>query len=292
MLETMPTFDDVDINIIPTPVKGTDLPGVDTELIQRQAELGAEHLVPVDYATTHGTCGDERERIGLLNGSHNIQPRPSVFAGPDVFGLAVAELTGSLPDVDSTARDRLARIKKLLNEGGVMSGGHVECAANAKFIKWIGVIASRSEDVRGYASLNLGQDYDPTAMEEVEAFARRTVEGGVYDDWTEDVLKEVLGDEAGEAIEVLAPVEHEGLMLERNEEPDSTIDQTPVFENSVVGRGSFIFDDAYAKRIEDIVTSGPEAARKVVLARHAREAIIAAVASAVPNPTIYQAKIG
>jgi len=73
--------------------------------------------------------------------------------------------------------------------------------------------------------------------------------------------------------------------------PNMTFDQTAVYNESVAGPGSFEVDDHYATAIEDAVVAGPDAEHKTVLARHAREVIIAAVAAVVPNETIFQADI-
>ena len=89
----------------------------------------------------------------------------------------------------------------------------------------------------------------------------------------------------------LADVPHEAATLVRNEIPNTTVDQTELYHRSVVGKGSFIHDDPYADAIEHVIASGADAARKKLEAEHAREAILAAVAAAVPNKEIYEAEL-
>lgn len=112
------------------------------------------------------------------------------------------------------------------------------------------------------------------------------VTSGRYDDWDESVLERVLGDEAGYAIEVLQPVPHEGVTFVRNKVKGKTVHQNALHD--AAGADSFVQYDPYADEIENALADGPQAAWKQKVARHAREALIAAIAPALPNPELDQ----
>jgi hypothetical protein len=281
-----PTF--VAVDVLEEPIKTTGAERIAPELLRAQAEVALQCLVPVDYTKVRGTCIDERERVGLLSGTTTVEARPSVPAGPDVYMLAILELTGYFPEDGTTGKQRLQVAKAKLDGARLLSGGHSHCAANVGFNTWMGVISNNPKAVGAYAQQEMGTSYDQEAMDEVVAYATAIVQSGRYEDWHEGILLEVLGDEAGEAIETLADVEHEAVKLARQKVPGMTIDQTKLYNRSVVGKGEFDMDDAYADTIEQVATSGPDAAWKKRLAEHAREAILAAVAQVVPNEELYE----
>ena len=72
-------------------------------------------MVEVDYDTVRGACGDERYRIGLLSGEEIVEPRPSVFGGPNIYGLYVAELAGVFANSPLSADERLVQVTRDLN---------------------------------------------------------------------------------------------------------------------------------------------------------------------------------
>lgn len=267
--------------------------------LEAQAAIASGCGAEVDYKNTRGTCGDERERAGLLNGSTEVEDRPSVWGGPDIYGLGISELTGVIPAGVTTGKEALRQTKAKINDAGIKSGGHVNCAANAGFKSWISTIAYSPGTIEAYIKKELGEQYDPGVLAELSTNAKAAVESGRYDDWDETVLQEVLGEEKGEALEVLAKdpqnpdkvKPHEAKTFVRQKKRNRTINQTEVYRRSVYGGGSFVVDEPYAEDIEAAVTSGPDAARLMVLARHAREAINAAVAGAVPNETIYEIEL-
>ena len=276
---------DIRCVIVPAPIKTNGAERMAPELLARQAEAARACLVSVDYKLNRGTCGDERPR-------EYPEPRPSVFGGPNVYALGVAELTGYFADDDqSSGEERLVRVTGQIEAGGFKSGGHKGCAANSGFGTWMRIIAEHPELMKDYARGQKGDAYNDTAMNVVIGYAQAVVASGRYDDWSEDVLARVLGDEADEAIETLIDVPHEGKTLVRNRTPNTTVDQTDLYGRSVVGKGSFVHDDPYADALEHVVTSGNDAARKKVEAEHAREVILAAVALAVPNEEIYQLEL-
>lgn len=269
---------------------------VPREALEQQAEAAVACLEAVDYGETPGTCGDERERVGLLDGSSRVEARPSVFGGPNIYGLGIAELTGYFGDADSDGETRLTRVTDLLEDARdsdgnpvIVSGGHVHCAANEKLNVWMGVIADNPDAVKAYARMNMGRHYDESLMDAVISRAAKVVASKRYGEWTEEVLQKVLGKEKADVeIERLADKPHEGVTLVRNKIPDSTVNQTKLVARSVIGEGSFVHDDPYAGAIEHVITSGPDAVRMKQQAEHAREAILAAVAAIVPNEEIYQ----
>jgi hypothetical protein len=277
------------VHILDAPIKVTGEPTITPEAVRTQVEHAKEALVAIDYATVRGTCIDERERVGLKNGEPS-EPRPSVPGGPNIFGLYVTELSGYFPKESAlTAKQRLGVVTKDLNSKGIHSGAHEHCAANAKIGEVIGSIANNPEGVTDYAESQLGDDFDESAMAEVIAHAQEVKASGRYDGWTEAEVADELGDEAGAAIEQLADVPHQATTLIRNKIPDMTIDQTQL--HNTAGQDSFIQDDAYADRIENALATGPDPVRMAVGMRHAREAILAGVAGAVPNPELHQANL-
>jgi hypothetical protein len=271
------------------PIKTNGAEGVDPQLLQQQAEAATASLVPVDITKNRSTCLDERGRTSLRNGQPT-EPRPSVLGGSNIEALAIAELTGYFPESDtSDANQRLGAVTDVINAAGLLSGGHEKCAANGSFWVWLKTIAETPEKVLPYAESEMGEKYQEDMAQTVVGFARAVIASGRYATWSEANLPEVLGEEeSGEAIEVLLDVPHEGLTVVRNKIEGYTINQSKLYEESVLGKGSFVFDDWYAEKIEHALTAGPDATYKKQLAEHARELAIAAVAGAVPNEELYQ----
>ncbi len=284
---------EVSIQVDTTPIKTSGAEPVDPALLKGQAEAEREALVDVDFDTVRSTCMDERERMGLLNGSTEISPRLSVPGGSDIYGLAVAELTGSIPIEVTEGDEALSLAKKKNNAVGIRSGGHVECKAAAAFTTWMQTIAENPEAIIPYMQKELKENFQNDLVVEISKNAAIALASGRYaDDWNgEEALVRVLGDEAGEAIEVLAHKPHNGLKVVRQKIRGKTIDQTKLCKTSLIGEGSFDIDDPHADDIENAQTTGSDAARKKQLATHAREAIVASLASAVPNPELYQDSI-
>ncbi|HVV67187.1 MAG TPA: hypothetical protein VHB72_03930 [Candidatus Saccharimonadales bacterium] len=275
MIQT-PTF-----IIVETPIKTAGAELIAPELLEKQAQQAVICLTAVDYRTSRGTCIDERPR-------EETDPRLSVPGGPDVYALAVNELIGTFEDSDMPAEERLRSTKKTINNGGILSGGHFICAANGVFATWIPAIGKHPDAMLAYAQSQMGDRYHPDAAHRVIENAIRFEDSHTYKGWNEQVLVNVLGSEAAEAIEKLRDVPHEGVTLVRNKIEGMTVDQNELYDRSVIGKGSFVFDDPYADKIEHVLASGPDAAEKKLLAEHAREMILAAVAGAVPNPELYQ----
>lgn len=277
------------IMIIETPIKTSGAEPIAPELLERQAEQARICLTTVDYRAVRGTCIDERPRLILLGGE--TEARPSVPGGPDIFGLSIYELIGGLEKSDMSAAERLRYVKALINEGGIRSGGHTGCAANAGLVVWMRTIAENPDSVRAYAESQMGDRYRPELADQVAGNAVKFMDSGLYEAWTENLLADVYGEEAGDAIEKLEDVPHEGLTIVRNKIHGATVDQNELYLRSVVGKGSFVMDDAYADDIEHVLSSGPDAADNKLLAEHAREMILAAVAGAVPNEELYQINV-
>lgn len=265
----------------------------DFALVEQQAQLTEANLVPVDYYKVRGTCGDERPRVGLLSGVVTIEVRPSTFGGPDIHALAISELTGTMPANLETGEQRLSYAKDRLNRGGLLSGGHIHCAANGGLFMWLDALADNPENARTYVRRQLREHYSESLMNEVVHNAGVAVRSGAYNDWNEQILMDVLDNEAGEAIECLGDVEHGAVLVARNQLAGKTVAQTAVYEQSVLGHGTYDIDDQYEALIDAIMVGDMEdAQRLLLLAAHAREAIIAAVAGAVPNELLYQTTLG
>lgn len=263
------------------PIKTAGGELVEPDRLRDQAEQALACRVPVDYHKVRGTCIDERFREGS-------EPRPSVPGGPDIYALAVLELTGSFTDDEGSATKRLKAAQGIINRAGFPSGGHYLCAANGSFLGWNKIIAASPDLVRRYAHAQMGDRYRPELADQVVKNAIALVENGRYDEWQENCLTDVYGDEADEAMERLGDVPHGGWTFVRNKLAGTTVDQTPLYNRSVLGEGSFVMDDPYADDIEHALASGPDAVIKKQLAEHAREIILAAVAGAVPNQELYQ----
>ncbi len=273
------------------PVKGGgDLASL--EAAEQQAVRIRDHIVKVPVGA-RGTCRDEREREGLASGADTVEIRPSVDGGPNIYGLAVAELTGYFGKSNSSGEERLSQVTEVLEDAtdaGILSGGHEDCAANGKFGIWMGLLSdpSAKQQIEDSMQQELGDKYDGELADELFANADAANQSGRYDDWNEAVLPRVLGDQAGEAIERLAHIKHDATTIVRNHVEGTTLDQTGLHLD---GPRSFGFDDWYAARIEKVLSTGPEASRMQQLARHARAAIVAAVNAAVPNPELYEVTI-
>lgn len=262
-------------------VKGVRPQELTEELLQAQAEVGIQNRVEVAEGTPD-TCSDERPR-------EDEEARYSIYGGSGVYGLLIREATGyfSGSSLDMTAR--LAATVSALEDEGIVVGGHKACKANEAVAAIIHAVGSNPRLYAATAERRLGDQFDPTAVDEIGNYMAATDAAGVYKDWDESVLPGVLGDEkAARAIETLKPVEHKAVTRLRNQKPGTTIAQNPLYDQSVAGEGSYVFDDRYADRIEGIVTTGIKADRMAVLARHAREMIISVIDTAVPNPFIQE----
>lgn len=273
--------------ILESPIKGERT--MTDEQLQYQADLARRHTVEVDYHKVMSTCGDERKRAGLADGSATVEVRPSVFAGSNVYALYIAESTNYFGTGDYTAEERLAQSTRSLKDAQLLSGGHAGCAANAGLKPIMETISRGPEAFRDYARLNMGEQYNDEAMTAAFTNVKKAVESGRYDEWSEAVLPKVLakeGENPGQAIEILENVPHKARTLIRNKIVGTTVDQNAIHDDS--GEDSFVFDDGYAGAIEAAITSGINAVEANLIAQHAREAFLAAVAGAVPNPEINQ----
>lgn len=257
------------------------------DAVQQQAEHAKRSLAQVDYETTPGTCGDERERVGLKSGEAIVAPRPSIWGGPDIYGHYVSVMSGVFTDPDMTADEQLKAVVDVNKQKNIPSGGHEHCAAAGSFGVVLKKIAENRGSASSYAQENL-EDYDPTVMDEVFDAVETTVASGRYDDWDgEAALGVILGSDADQAIERLAPVPHEGRTFIRVNRPGYTVDQTTLHDISG-GEDSFVQDDPYADKIEH-AHARDERMKRVM--EHAREALIVGISLAVPNMELHQIDI-
>ncbi len=259
---------------------------VTQEALEEQGRHARDSLKPVKDSA-YGTCVEDRRRAGVLSGESAVEPRYSAAGGPNIYGLYVAELTGYFGDSQADGEERLRQVTRSINAKGIPSGGHKRCAANGGISAVVGLIAGdQREAVQAGAQRRLGDEYDQAAMDEVLANAGAVVASGRYDDWDESVLERVLGDEAGEALEVLEPGDHNASSYIRNEVAGKTVDRNTLHERA--GKGSYVQDEAYVGKIENALADGPQAAWKQKVARHAREALVTALVAALPDPEIHQ----
>lgn len=285
--EFMPTTyegEPMQVTVLPRPLKALDGVTQTPEELEAQAQAAIASAEVYDQHT-RGTCVDERIRIGLLDGSERIEARPSAAGGPNIYGLYVAELIGFFEGSDAEGIDRLTTVTQTINGAGIRSGGHIGCAANKSFNDVLGIIADSAEQIAEYAADN-GVDVDPASVEEISRNAKNRHDSGVYADWKEEYLQKVLGDEAGEAIEKLADVPHEGKSVIREAGDRKTVNQTKLHEKA--GQDSFVNTETYCERIEHAIAAGPEAVKMTRLARLSREAVLFAITQAVPNRELHQ----
>lgn len=175
-----------------------------------------QSLRPYDEST-RGTCMDERGRLSLTSGEAATEIRPSAPGGSDVYGLSIAELTGYFTGSSLSAEDRARDIKGRLNGAGIASGGHEGCAADNLFGTWAGtVIADNADTITSYVWRKVTEDgltYDPDLMTAVLTQAQDIRDSGRYAEWTEQSYFDILGDEAGVAIEKLVAEDHLGTAM-------------------------------------------------------------------------------
>jgi len=280
------------IAVVERPLKVNGDTQVTSEQLDTQAHHARDCLEMVNYDEVRGTCPDERPRVGLLNGEPTVETRPSAFGGPNIYGLYMAEMSGYFGTSDGTGEERLRLVTQQINRNGVKSGGHKDCKANAGVPDVFTLIADPANRAafESYARQEIGEDYDQTASDEAINYAHVTVASSRYAGWDESVLETVLADEAGDAIQVLAAVPHTGKSVVKVKSGNATVPQTKLHEQSG-GEDSFILTDPYMDRIENALASGPEAARRKVIMRHARELLNAAIYAALPNQELHQINI-
>lgn len=101
------TMPQATVAVVPKALKG-EQPTITPEEVEAQGHIAVRVIEEVDYDTVRGTCGDERERIGLLNGEPTVETRPSAYGGPNIYALYMAQLSGFFgPNDTSTAEERL-----------------------------------------------------------------------------------------------------------------------------------------------------------------------------------------
>lgn len=232
---------------------------------------------------TRGTCMDERARTMLKSGKPAVEVRPSLPGGPDVYLLAVRELTGYYEGQDSTANDRAHDAKTTLDSKGVLSGGHEECAADNLLGTWAGqVIVENQAKVAEYVHRKFDEDgfeFDMNLMNRVFQYAADIQSTERYAEWTEQSYFDLLdAEEVDEAIEQLEPVPHRGKMMVWVKIEGMTMDQTKVDNRA------FELNLPYMKRVENAGVNGPAAE----LVPYARYAIVGALAAALPNEELQE----
>ncbi len=276
------------IDVRKEPLKATNGVTMSVEELESQGEAVSEALRDVNPESP-GTCIDERRREGYHGGEEGHEARFSAPGGPNIYGLYMAELTGYFAGRELAAKQRLGEITEIINDAGIVSGGHKGCAANAGFNVVLGLIAGdNAEAGQRYAREQLDEDFNEQAYAKVIENAKASVNAGVYDEWAEDNLMEELGKEADKGIEILGG-QHEGRTFARVSVIDKTVDQTEL--HNATGEDTFVSDEAYEERIEGVISSGPDAEWRQKVARHAREALLAALFPALPNNELHQINI-
>lgn len=278
--------DNIRIVSNPEPVKLIGQATLTLTELEDLAQIGIKSLV--SYGDdSRGTCGDERAREGLLNGDKTVEARPSAWGGPNIYGLFMAELSGYFADSKLDGRGRLQAVTGIINDANIKSGGHVGCAANDSLPDILAILADQAKWAAAVKD-ELGNEYDNELSESLASNAQKALDSQAYKGWAETILQEVLGDQAGVAIETLQPGPHTARVLERIWVVNQTVDQTTLAKNAN-GQTSFVQDEPYCQRIE-LAISGDDQG-KIPILRHAREALLQAVLLAVPNPELWQTSL-
>lgn len=179
--------DNIQIVCNPEPIKLVGEATISLTKLEQLAQIGLECLAAY-HKDTRGTCGDERVRDGLLNGDKTVEARPSVWGGPNIYALFMAELSGHFTDSGLDGRGRLQAITGVINDAKIKSGGHVGCAANGSLPDILAIIADPSKwnsAVEG----ELGSEYEDELTVQLAANAQKALDIGVYDGWTEPFCK-------------------------------------------------------------------------------------------------------
>ena len=278
--------DNIQIVSNPEPAKLIGQATLTPAELKNLAQLGIKSLA--SYSDdSRGTCGDERAREGLLNGDKTVEARPSAWGGPNIYGLFMAELSGYFTDSKLDGRGRLQAVTGIINDANIKSGGHVGCAANGSLPDILAILAKPS-NWNAAVKDELGNEYDDELAVSLASNAQKALDSHAYAGWTETILQEVLGDEAGVAIETLQPGPHTARVLKRIWIAGQTVDQTTLAKNAN-GETSFVQDEPYCQRIERAISGDDES--KMPILRHAREALLQAVLLAVPNPELWQTSL-
>ena len=231
---------------------------------------------------TRGTCMDERPRL-------SGEVRPSAPGGSDVYGLAIAELTGYYKDSTLDGNGRAKNTKKRLNDASIMSGGHEDCAADNLLGTWAGVVITENQEaISTYVQFKLDQiskQFKPELMQEVFENAADITESERYAGWTENSYFDILGDEKEAAVEKLEHVPHNGKLMIWTDIDMYAMDQTEL------NNRAFELNKPYMTRIENAIANGPEAARIAELALYARFTIVKALSIALPNNELLEGSI-
>ncbi len=270
----------VTAHISEQPIKLTKEASPEAELLEIMNDAKASLTAYTE--DTRGTCMDERRRTELKSGKPAVEVRPSLPGGPDVYLLAMRELTGYHEGQDLTANERAHDSKITLDNEGILSGGHEECAADNLLGTWAGqVIVDNQAAIAEYTHRKFdeaGLEFDMNLMNQVFEHAADIQASGRYAEWSEESYFDLLGAEAGEAIEKLEHAPHLGKMMIWVDIEGQTIDQTKI------GNRAFELNLPYMKRVENAGINGPAAE----LVPYARYAIIGALAAALPNEELQE----
>jgi hypothetical protein len=262
------------------------------EKVEQQAEIVRSNLIVTEgLKDLYSGCSDERGRDGQLDGQPGVA-RFQVFGGNATYFVNINALLGFGSSDD--AEDSFKTAINSLDEAGFKPGMHQACAALNGVHPVMAIIHNKPNMVLEYAQAELGDEFDENYANQLIVNAGLIITGAKFENFRENNLQDLLVKKYGEAeaykaVELIRPgLEHAGYTIARIKKPNVATDASAIFDASVFGRGSYIFNDAYASSIENLVASGPHATEALKLARHAREFIIRATLEAVPNPELRQ----
>jgi hypothetical protein len=185
---------------------------------------------------------------------------------------------------------------KDLNAAGFKPGMHAGCAAANSIHPIMGIISQKSAALYMHVKNHMVESYSDEYMDLIITNAKHVYESSKFENFSEHKLFDLLAAEFGKqeamaSAEKLIKVDHEEFIIARLEKQFVAVDSTAVFNESVVGKGAYIFNDSYAQQLENLATSNIDAVKQQQIARHAREAIIWSTLQAVPNSEIREVTI-
>lgn len=248
--------------------------------LQELGEAVQRHVVTVD-PNAPSCCIDGRHCLRTLAGGEP-DPRAGVAGGALVTAYAAAELTGWFGNDDGSTIDRLQRLDALLNASGIVTGAHIDeaaemanmaggrtgCGADDKYLENVGHVASDAEAVEGLTGLLLGAEYNPNRAGYIDA---TTVQERSHD-WDPVEVATIVANRDPKAVEVLYSDEsptkgHSEVLVVFNYVEDATIDRDALVAET--GKQVFMVDMWYINKIARALAGGPNAEAQYQQLQHA-----------------------
>jgi hypothetical protein len=281
------------------PVKTDNSFEINESFMKRQGEVVKSSL----FAVTNDmlvpiSCSDSRPRDGTVAHDYKTDTDGLImplFGGGLVYARNIYALMG-LANLDDTAVEIGVEIGKTLKLDGFNIYRHISCAAAGAVAPIMGNIANDStsnlKQAYSYAKRHLGKEFKEHIADQVAANAIKVKESGIFADHNEDGLEETFNivygkEEADKKTEVLTHgIEHEEATIGFINVDGFAINPSVVYRNSVYGKGSYLFNNVTASKIENALASSPHAVKETLLAKHARFMLIWATAQALPNDVL------